>query len=419
MEDPDVRRWYDNMRRGSPATADVYARRLWSFSLRTGKTPAQLAAMPEAEAYRLLLDFVSGEERRGATGSYISHSVTVARSWLTFNGRPMARRIKIRGAEATPTLAEERVPTQEELRRVFLAAPAQWRVAAALVAHAGVRLEVLGNYLGNDGLMLQDLPDLEVKEGSVRFARTPAMLIVRPELSKAGHRYFTFLTKEAAGYVRDYLEERLRAGETLGPDTDLIHPARASKRFVRTINIGDGIRAAIRLAGFPWRPYVLRAYADTQMLLAESKGKIAHDYRAFFMGHKGTIEARYTTNKGRLSAALLQDMREAYGRCEALLSTIPVEDGTADRVSTLIRAILKNAGYEEEQLEGMDLRAMSGQELGDLLGKAPAVPAAKAASPSAPRQQVIPEAELPRYLADGWVARMPVNGSKFVVERAG
>ena len=39
-----------------------------------------------------------------------------------------------------------------------------------------------------------------------------------------------------------------------------------------------------------------------------------------------------------------------------------------------------------------------------------------AARGAAPKQQVIPESELPRYLAEGWVARMPVNGSKFVVE---
>ncbi|MDI1495879.1 MAG: hypothetical protein K8823_1187 [Cenarchaeum symbiont of Oopsacas minuta] len=44
----------------------------------------------------------------------------------------------------------------------------------------------------------------------------------------------------------------------------------------------------------------MRAYFDTQLLIAESKGKIAHDIRAFFMGHSGNIEARYTTNKGIL-----------------------------------------------------------------------------------------------------------------------
>ncbi|MGP8135505.1 MAG: hypothetical protein ACLQD8_05235, partial [Thermoplasmata archaeon] len=44
--------------------------------------------------------------------------------------------------------------------------------------------------------------------------------------------------------------------------------------------------------------------------------------------------------------------------------------------------------------------------------------AAKGSAATVPKQQLIPEADLPRYLAEGWVARMPVNGSQFVVERA-
>ena len=59
------------------------------------------------------------------------------------------------------------------------------------------------------------------------------------------------------------------------------------------------------------RPYVLRAYFDTQLLLAESKGKMTHSYRQFFMGHKGDMEARYTVNKGRLTKDMIEDMRES------------------------------------------------------------------------------------------------------------
>jgi len=43
---------------------------------------------------------------------------------------------------------------------------------------------------------------------------------------------------------------------------------------------------------------VLRAYCDTNMIIAESKGKISHPYMQFIIGHKGDIEARYSTNKG-------------------------------------------------------------------------------------------------------------------------
>jgi len=67
------------------------------------------------------------------------------------------------------------------------------------------------------------------------------------------------------------------------------------------------------------RPYVFRSYFDTQLLIAESRGKIAHDFRAFFMGHKGSIEAKYTTNKGVLPEALINEMREAFKRSEEFL----------------------------------------------------------------------------------------------------
>jgi len=55
--------------------------------------------------------------------------------------------------------------------------------------------------------------------------------------------------------------------------------------------------------------YVLRSYFDTQLMLAESKGLVLRDYRTFWMGHKGDIENRYTTNKQRLPEEVIEDMR--------------------------------------------------------------------------------------------------------------
>ena len=53
--------------------------------------------------------------------------------------------------------------------------------------------------------------------------------------------------------------------------------------------------------------------------MAESRGKIAHDFRVFFMGHTGSIEARYTTNKGILPNALVEEMRSAFKRSQEFL----------------------------------------------------------------------------------------------------
>jgi hypothetical protein len=68
-------------------------------------------------------------------------------------------------------------------------------------------------------------------------------------------------------------------------------------------NVGRGseVTAEVYLrrlgAGFGWRPYVLRAYFDTQLMLAESKGLVLRDYRQFWMGHKGDMEARFLKHK--------------------------------------------------------------------------------------------------------------------------
>lgn len=44
------------------------------------------------------------------------------------------------------------------------------------------------------------------------------------------------------------------------------------------------------------------------------------------MGHKGSIEARYTTNKSILPKALLDEMRESFKRSEEFLDLEKVED---------------------------------------------------------------------------------------------
>jgi len=184
----------------------------------------------------------------------------------------------------------------------------------------------LGNYHGYDGLAVKDLPEMTVTNSSVEFEQTPTKIVVRPELSKTRHQYFTFLSNEGCEYIKTYLEERVLQGEKLKLDSPIITPKQGMKPFIRTVNIGDTIRKAIRKTGFPWRPYVLRSYFDTQLMLAESKGRVLRDYRKFWMGHKGDIENRYTTNKCRLPETVIEDMRQAYKRSQEYLQTIMLEE---------------------------------------------------------------------------------------------
>jgi len=406
LEDKTVRRWYDNLGRGSEITADVYLRRLGAFCVEHRRTPHELALMSVRALEDLLMDYVTKNERKYA-GSYLQTTVKVLKSWLSHNGVEFRRRIKIRGVNETPSLKEERVPTKEELRRIFLSSGKQTRVASVLLAHAGLRPESIGDYRGQDGLVIRDLPELKISGSEMNFETIPTMVVVRPNLSKARHQYFTFLTEEACGYLKDYLEERARGGEKLAADSAIVRPKVAQKTFIRTVNIGDLMRLAIRRAGYPWRPYVLRSYFDTQLMLAESKGLVMRDYRMFWMGHKGDIENRYTTNKNRLPDSVIEDMREAYKRSQDYLQTTKAEV-SEDRIKQAFKKqLLAVAGFSEEEVAKYDVADMSDEELHNLVKRR----LLGVMVDNGNRQRVIRLAEVEKYLSEGWeyVTALPNN----------
>jgi len=370
FEDADVKRWYDNTARGSRVTADVYFRRLGSFCERHKLSPKDLARMDQKDRFNLLLDFVSKMEGEGYAGSYIKSTLKAVRSWLTHNRIELKGRIKVRGAQDTPSLKEERVPTKEELRKIFLSGDKKARVSSVLVAHSGLRIKTLGNYRGDDGLRIKDLPEVKVEGDSVDFERIPTLVMVRKELSKAGHQYFTFLSEEGCEYLKDYVDERIREGEAITHDSPIITPKLRMKPFIRAANVGDAIREAIRRAGFPWRPYVLRSYFDTQLMLAESKGLVLRDYRQFWMGHKGDIENRYTTNKAKLPEAVIEDMREAYKRSQIYFQTTKLEETSEERLRQAFREqLLLVAGFSQDEVEKMDISSINDEALQSMIRK--------------------------------------------------
>lgn len=181
--------------------------------------------------------------------------------------------------------------------------------------------------------------------------------------------------------------------------------ALASSRPVAT----DSNRNPPGLGWVQIRPSFLRAQFDTQLLLAESKGKVAHDYRVFSMGHKGSMEARYTTNKGRLAKAMVDDMREAYGRCEPFLATVPTKQ-RANAEAIVAKVMLIGLGYTEEALAKVDFEDLDPKVFQDLVRKKMAAPGAQAR-----RQQVVGIDDVPRLLEQGWTVAMPLSHNQAVL----
>ncbi|MHB1435651.1 MAG: hypothetical protein ACYCPN_06590 [Thermoplasmata archaeon] len=336
LSDPRVRSWWRERSLRSRLSADTYLRHIGLFCERLGLRPRGLVELarnrPEL-LRRRLVEYALAQQRAGRLDSYIAKSFEGLRSFLTHQEASFARfpaLAPIRGA----SLARERVPTPEELDRVLENLSARGRVIALFLADSGVRPGVLGSYGGEDGLTLADLPELELGPASVSIGSTPFAIRVPARLSKTRREYLTFGTGRLARALEQYLAERRRRGEPLGSQSPVVAPgllrgcaarSRRAAAFGRgfltpksvTREIHHGL-AAVCPDGVTWRPYVLRAYCATRLLLAEGRGWISRDLREAILGHSGGVAARYHVGK-RWGPELLEEARLQYRRAARLL----------------------------------------------------------------------------------------------------
>ena len=451
---PNFRRWYQNLARGSEGTARERARILYRFLLKQEiSSPTQIVELARKDRHRvedMLMDFIGDLHKKGYSPGYMENYLKAVRSWLEFNEIKLVRRIKIGNRNATPTISDERVPVKKELRQILNYANERGKCSIALMAFSGLRPQVLGNMTGTEGLKIRDIPELKVVNKEVIFETIPARVTVRSELSKTRCRYFTFLPNEGCEYLRSYLEKRISNGEALGADTAVISvkqgyeesgliTGRRSSGHITTKTVTKEIRDAMR-PRFKWRPYVLRAYFGTQLLIAENHGKISHAYRQFFMGHKGDIEARYTTNKGRLPPAVIEDMRQSILKCEEYLSTRPVsreEDPELTAIRTMVESgvldlskpkvrgyLVQKMGIQDMEVRVAKIREQGVDEeeanvrviYGELGVKPMQIETSKPRNNGDPKK-IVSENELEDYLADGWNVQFVLPSGKILVQR--
>lgn len=411
LDDDDVRRWYENLQARSIITATVYLRTLGRFCTLTHLSPSNIIAQAETKAFRnRFIDFVRQLERQGKAGSYIKRFKKVLHSWFSYNGIMIKLRVNIKGEYDTPTLANERIPSKDELSRILRMATPRARVSCALIAFSGLRPQTLGNYLGTDGLRLGDFVETEISNNELEFSSEPSRFVVRRGLSKARHQYFTFASKQAVTYIQEYLAQRVADGETLTADTAILgfDPRGGhTNPFLRTTLVTRDIKEAIIKAGYTWRPYVLRAYFDTNMIIAENKGHVSHPYLQFFMGHKGDMEARYSTNKARLPPDMIDDMRRSYQACKPFLSTVnqPLEQASFIKQAKI--EALKTIANSILGIDLLEVKIAKERELQHTLSIDDEIQLfeneiKKLRETDDDPQIIVPEGELETYLQDGW-----------------
>ena len=402
-------------------SADQCLRQFAMLLERTDLDPDRVVALAKKDPDQLrtlLIRDAANLKAAGRLDSYVSMYFEGLRAFfrfhhVPFDGYPSLSPIK--GA----SLTTERVPTQVELGMVLDKLSLRGCVIALFMAHSGVRPGVLGSYLAEGGLTLGDFPDLRL-DPSPSFADSPFVIRVPARLSKTRVMYTTFGSSQLTTAFLAYLGERMRAGEQLTLQSPVVtaNPTRGvaqrsretatySRGFLTTKTVMEEIRSSLESTvpeGVRWRPYVLRAYCSTRLMMAEGAGKITRDLREAILGHDGGVAARYTVGKPR-GEDLMKEARAAYLRCEPFLATIHTkeQENVPQQVAV---AMLQLAGFSEEEIEKIDmddLAAVRDQVRERLGGSAPS------------HQVVVPIEEVPQRLASGWQFVAALNGSQAIL----
>ena len=246
----------------------------------------------------------------------------------------------------------------------------------------------------------------------------PTLVTVREEINKGeSHGYLSFLNEQGCHFLKLYLEDRMTPkahiaydkdgkpihgtdgkplkewrAENITNDSPIVahnHPINLTyqavpdpefgvikyytETFVPAQNISDAIIAPVieqvgikQKDGRLNRPYVLRAYFDHQMMNAEADKNIGviFSWRKFWMGHTGEIEAVYTTDKA-LPQRTIEQMREAYRQASDLYLNPPRRTpiDKEEMKMEFRRESLAMRGMPEEEIDKLDLRKLTAQEL--------------------------------------------------------
>lgn len=220
------------------------------------------------------------------------------------------------------------------------------------------------------------------------------------------------------------MNERIKRGEKLDKDSSLLGfdpRGIRSNKFLRTTLVTRDIKEAIVKAGHSWRPYVLRAYFDTNMIISESKGKTSHPYLQFFMGHKGDVEARYSTNKYVLTSEMVEDLRKTYKSCEPQLTTITQAMEQASVIKEAKVEALKSVAKTLFGIDLVEVKIAKEKELGKELEKDEEIQLfedeLKKCRENADPQKIVNENELEKYLTEGWQFVSVLPSQKILIKK--
>jgi len=333
----------------SPRTYSTYLWHLDNFFRAVGMTPSQFLEAAKQRKIDVAEQINKATDEMIAAGlkrAYVKLTVCAVKKFVKVtNGKTI---------DAFSEVALDEIGRDAKLKETPLEVD---HIREALKACRTKRDKALVSVATASGLREAELAGLNV--GDVVEEKDRVIIPVRDEIAKGHRGYLSFLTPEAHEFLKDYLDERKKRGEKLGPDSPLFlpipNPLTGEPRTGRLNyhTIGQAFREIFRRAGlippeqhgsrrvrYPIRPHGLRKFTRRAYL----KSGVELETAERLLGHNlGSLSQVYTPQS-------VDELWEAYRRAIPRLTIEKQPDATpmvTNQEIEVIKAILREQGQPE------------------------------------------------------------------------
>jgi integrase len=382
----------------------------------------------KANPYRLLDDFTGYLISIRVAPHSIKDYLSGVKKWLRFNEVEISNE-KLREIIELPrqyAVTKDRIPTLEELRLIVYSCDIRGKALITLLASSGMRV--------GEALALR-VKDLD-------FTKHPTRIYLRPEITKDRQERWCFISDEATELLKTYLNQRINQKESYifqgrqqGVKADGTKYMRGKwvNKPMSYWNADTIFTNALKKAGLyekdEYGRDVLHIHCLRKFFFTRMAPILGREITEALMGHKVYLDAAYRR-------FTIDELAEHYLRgmdAVTITKTKAIEREDIEEIATIKAAqmVLQLQGYDvdTEKLKSAIIKKRI--ELGKEPGLNEILEEIKKLEPrfeyikndenssSNDPKKIVSEADLERYLAEGWDVQTVLPSGKILIRKIG
>jgi len=362
----------------------------------------------ELDVYMVFDRFVAELDKAGLSSHSINGYVNRVRQYFAYNDVVVdktAFRVKV----GLPRVEEpdDRAPTVEELRRIL--------------AWGKLRTKALILVLASSGMRLGEAIKLKVK--NIDFNSRPVKVRLSPKVaSKTGEGRITYISDEAAEYLRQYLGERINI-----PDAWVFPSEADESRHMSEDRAWRTITECIEKAGLGKAKEKtvtgrrrLHPHSFRKFFFSRVVGVIGETAAHALMGHGSYLKTYYKKTEEERAG----DYLRAMPYLTIFAETAEMRRWKEEAKLEAIKAFAKSLGIENIEIRIAQLKKktpkISDEEaLSQIIRESLSITKLnmEKKSPNNDPKKIVGEDELEKYLAQGWDVQAILPSGKILIKK--